>query len=127
MLRREAYFMLVWNPYQFIECLGVLPVVEEGETSHLFRVEKDGLRLELTVFQYAGDVYPDLYRDGIGEAVFKLRLLDCPGAGYVAGKDGSEQLEFAAAGSFGSRYDGAAPIPMGCRVAVNPHLRIELF
>lgn len=118
--------MLVWNQYEFVECLGVLPDVEEYETSHSFIVEKDGLRLSLTVFQYAGDVYIDLYREGVGPSVFSMRLLGCEGARYMNDKSG-EYLEFAPAKSFGSRYDGESPIPFGVRVKVNPHIRVELF
>jgi hypothetical protein len=116
----------VWNQYEFIECLGVLPAVEEYETHHSFEVEKDGLRLHLSVFQYGGDVYIDLYREGVEAAVFSVRLLESEGARYVSGK-GGEFLEFAPAKSFGTRYDGASAIPFGVRVAVNPHIRVELF
>ncbi len=118
--------MLVWNQYEFVECLGVLPEVEEYETCHSFRVERDGLRLSLTVFQYDGDVYLDLYREGVEPPVFSMRLLDCDGARYVSDK-GGEHLEFAPAKSFGKRYDGVSPIPFGVRVSANPHIRIELF
>ncbi len=72
--------MLTWNQYEFTECLEVLPEVGEYENHHTFRVEKDDLRLELTVFQYAGDVYLDLYREGAESSIFQMRLLDCPGA-----------------------------------------------
>lgn len=41
--------MMPWNKYEFIECLGVLPEIGEDETYFSFRVEKDGLRLELTI------------------------------------------------------------------------------
>lgn len=119
--------MLVWNQYEFIECLGVIPQVEEYETSHTFEIVKDGLRLCLTVDQYAGDVYLDLYREGVKQSVFSMRLLDCDGARYVSDKNGRECLEFAPAKSFGSRYDGESPIQFGVRVTVNPHIRIELF
>lgn len=119
--------MLTWNQYEFVECLGVLPEVGEYETCHTFRVWKDGLRLELTVFQFAGDVYLDLYREGVGASVFHMRLLGCPGARYVSDRNGYECLEFAPAKSFGGRYDGESPIPFGVRVSVNPHVRIELF
>ncbi|HWS87320.1 MAG TPA: hypothetical protein VN282_10165 [Pyrinomonadaceae bacterium] len=118
--------MLVWNQYEFIECLGVLPEVEEYETSHVFRVEKDGLSLLLTVFQYDGDVHLELCREGIEPPVFSMKLIGCEGARYVSGK-GAEYLEFAPAKSFGSRYDGTTPVPYGVRVGVNPHVRIELF
>jgi hypothetical protein len=120
--------MLIWNQYEFIECLEVLPAVdEEYETNHVFRVEKDGLILILTIYQYSGDVYFDLKRDGIEEPVFRMRLIDCPGARYLSTKDGKEYLEFAPSKSFGGRYDGESPIPMGVRIAVNPHIQIELF
>jgi hypothetical protein len=119
--------MLVWNVYEFIECLEVIPEVEEYETSHSFRIKKHNLRLELTIFQYAGDVYLDLYQEGLKEPIFSMRLLDCPGARYIKTKYGTEWLEFAAAKSFGNRYDGESPIPMGVRLAVNPQIKIELF
>ncbi|HEY0098181.1 MAG TPA: hypothetical protein VGB76_04420 [Pyrinomonadaceae bacterium] len=119
--------MLVWNEYEFIECLGVIPKVEEYETAHFFKVSKDGLRLELSVFQYDGDVYFDLYREGIESPVLQVRLLNCAGARYVSHKNGREMLEFAPAKSFGSRYDGVSPLPYGIRVAVTPHISIELF
>ena len=47
---------LVWDEADFIACLEVLPDIEEYGVSHIFRTEKDGLRLELTVFQFAGDI-----------------------------------------------------------------------
>jgi hypothetical protein len=119
--------MLVWNEYEFIECLGVVPEVEEYETAHHFKVLRDGLRLELSVFQYDGDVFLDLYREGIEASIFKMHLLDCAGARYVSDRNGREVLEFAPAKSFGKRYDGLSPLPYGIRLAVTPHIMIELF
>lgn len=119
--------MLVWNEYEFIECLGVVPEIEEDATAHHFKISKDGLRLELSVFQYDGDVYLDLYREGIEASIFKMHLLDCAGARYVSDKNGLETLEFAPAKSFGRRYDGLSPLAYGVRVAVSPHILIELF
>ncbi len=119
--------MLVWSQYDFIECLGVVPEVGEYEVSHSFRVERDGLRLDLTVFQDDGDVYLDLFREGVETSVFHMRLIDCPGARCVKNKGGADYVEFAPAKSFGGRYDGQSPIPLGVRVSADPHIRIELF
>ena len=120
--------MLQWDQYEFIECLEVLPEVdEEHETNHIFRVEKDGLKFILTIYQYSGDIYFDLFRDGLEEPIFTMKLLDCPAARYISTKNKSEWLEFAPSKSFGGRYDGESPIPMGARLAVKPHIRIELF
>jgi hypothetical protein len=119
--------VLLWNQYEFIECLGVLPdVTDEYEPCHAFKVEKEGLRLEVCVFEDAGDVYLDLYREGVESPVFSARLVDCEGARYVVGK-GADYLEFAPPTSYGARYDGASPMPYGVRVGVSPHIRIELF
>lgn len=43
---------LKWNEPDFIECLGVLPEVDDYETGHHFKVEKDGLILNLSIWQY---------------------------------------------------------------------------
>ena len=119
--------VLVWNMHEFVECLGVLPETDEDYTFHTFKVRKDGLRLDLTVFEYAGGVYIDLYREGVGTPAFSARLTDCEAARYVSDK-GGESLEFAPAGSLGSRrYDGAFGVPFGIRVAVTPHIKVELF
>lgn len=117
----------VWNEYEFVECLGVLPEVDgEDDSGHTFKVERDGLVLSLTVFDYAGDVYVELYREGLGAPVFSMRLLDCKGARYVSEKRG-DFIEFAPANSFFGRQDGGAALPFGFRVSVNPHIRIEPF
>ena len=43
---------LKWNEYDFIECLGVLPEKEEFFTSHYFRLVKDELLLQMTIWRY---------------------------------------------------------------------------
>ena len=43
---------LRWNEYEVIECLGVLPEKEEFSTSHYFKLAKDGLILEMTIWQH---------------------------------------------------------------------------
>jgi hypothetical protein len=115
----------VWNQFEFIECLGVLPEVDEYD-AHTFTVERDGLRLELTVSQYDGDVYLDLRREGVETPVFFMRLIGCEGARCVRDK-GGDFLEFAPAKCFGTRYDARSPAPFGFRVSVSPHIKIEPF
>ena|SRR5215212_1586746 len=116
----------VWNEYEFIECLGVLPEVSEYDDSRTFKVERDGLRLELSVSQYDGDIFLNIFREGVEPHVFFMRLTGCGGARYVRDK-GGDFIEFAPAKSFGSRYDGRTPAPFGFRVSVNPHITIEPF
>ena len=106
-------------------CLEVTPEVDEYET-HSYTVCRDDLRLELTIFQYFGDVCISLCRDGVQRPVFNMGLIDCTGVRYV-NDDRGEYLEFAPARCFGSRYDRESPIPYGIRLAVKPSIAISLF
>ena len=119
--------MLVWNEYDVIESLGVVPEIGEYESEHIFELEKDGLRLVLAIYPYSGDVYLSLYKEGIEFPVFSMKLVNCPGVRYVKHKKEVEYLEFAAAKNFNARYNGDSLISTGVRLAVNPHIRIELF
>src|SRR5438874_12602188 len=87
--------MFVWDETDFVACLEAIPEVEEYGVSHRFLVAKDGLRLELTVFRYAGDVFISLYRDEIARPIVDLRLTNCSGAAYDRGQVG-EHHDFAA-------------------------------
>lgn len=118
--------MLVWDETDFVTCLETLPVVGEYEVSHSFTVAKDGMRLELVLWQNDGDVAMRLFRDGVDDALLELTLLDCSGARYVNDKAG-ERLEFAPAKCFGSRYDGLAPLPFGVSLSVKPSIRLRMF
>jgi hypothetical protein len=93
---------MAWDKYQFIECLGVPAEIGEDDLSYSYSVEKDGMRLELTVFpnggdlHEAGDVYLDLYRDGVQDAVFKTRIMQSPGARHIKHANGWECLKISA-------------------------------
>jgi hypothetical protein len=92
-------YLLKWNKYELIECLGVLPEVGRDELSHFFRVEKDGLRLELVVFQYEADVRIEIYLQDLAAPIFQTQIMSCPSIRYVSEKNEREYLEFA--GLFG--------------------------
>ena len=118
--------MLVWDETDVLACLEVEPATDRHGISYEYAVEKDGLRLELLIRQYDGDVHFDLYRHAVERPVLSMKLLQCPGIRYVK-RTSDEYLEFAPAGCFGSRYDGEALISRGVRLWVNPSIRIELF
>lgn len=115
-----------WDVTDFISCLEVVPEVDGDDISHSFVVEKNGMRLLLTVYQYDGDIHFSLYRDGVTPPVFSMKLVECQGARYVNDKRG-EYLEFAPAGCFGMRYDGEDLIPYGVRLRVKPSISIEMY
>lgn len=61
---------LVWEPLDFISVLGVVPEVGEYETSHKYVVSQPPLRLEITLWQYDGDIELNLF-------VTPLRVPSC--------------------------------------------------
>jgi hypothetical protein len=123
---------MAWGKYEFIECLGVLPEVGEDDLSYSYRVEKNGLRLELTVFPRggdvgeAGDVYLDLFLEGIEEPILTTRIMQSPGARYIKHTNGWECLEIAAPDRNVS-FEEECVLPIGVRLRVNPQMSIEMF
>ncbi len=118
--------MFVWDETDFLECLETEPVIEEDGISLAWSVARDGLRLDLTVFQYDGDVLISLFRDGLDEPVFDLAMRDCAGARLVRHAD-REWLEIGPGNIFSGRYDGVSPLPYGVAVTVRPHIRMRFF
>src|SRR5262245_5029280 len=117
----------VWNETDFIECLSVIPEVEDGGIAHHFDARRNGLRLVLSVYQYEPAVWISLYRDESNQPLFRVSLEDSLGARLVRNRNGQDYIEFAAAKVFGSRYDGESVIPMGIRLSVDPDFNIQLF
>jgi len=123
--------MLSWDKYDFIECLGAVPEgAEDG--SFLFRVSKDGLRLEITVFPHdgsvelGGDFYIDLYREGADKPLFFTKIFQSPAARYVKYPNGWGCLEVAAP-CRNVYFEEEWMIPMGARIQVDPTISVEIF
>lgn len=118
----------VWNETDFIECLNVIPDVDDGGFAHHFVVRRNGLRLLLSVYQYEAETWISLYREESDQSLFRVVLKDAPGARLVRNRNGQDYLEFAAAKIFGDvRYDGESVIPMGIRLSVDPDFNIQFF
>ena len=118
--------MLKWNEYEFIECLGVLPEIGQDGLSHLYRVEKEGLRLDLIVFQYDADVRIEIYKQGLDAPIFQTQIISCPGVRYVSEKNGREYLDFAGLFGYLGLGEKPSPVPIAMRVMVNPQIKVEL-
>jgi len=117
---------LVWDESEFTAYMEVLPKVEEYGTEYAYIVEKDGMRLELSVYPLCGDIYITIYRSGVERPVIDFRLMDCSATKYVRDKRG-EFLEFAPAQVFGDRYQKDFVIPVGVQLSVKPSISISLF
>jgi len=46
----------IWDPLDFLSVLGVAPEVGDHETSYKYVVSQPPVRLEITLWQYGGDV-----------------------------------------------------------------------
>lgn len=117
---------LVWEPLDFLDVLGVAPEVADYETSHKYVISQPPVRLEITLWQYDGDVQLHLFVAPFEHPVVRYAMLGCPGARVVNDKRG-QFLEFAAANTFTGRYDGYSVIPYGLRVWVKPQVCLEPF
>ena len=119
--------MLVWDEVDVLAVLETEPVIETDCIWYTYCVKKDGLELKITIYQYDGDVYFELFSDGIDNSIFSMNLMDCAGVKRRFEKSG-EYLEFAPSGCFKtSRYDGEMSIPYGVRVSIKPSIKVELY
>jgi hypothetical protein len=118
--------MREWNKYELIEFFGVLPEDDEDQTHLSFNVEKDGLRLCVSFFNYAFDVYIDIFRDGVDEPVFSTKIENSAGMKYMKQANGWECLEIAAP-CRNVYFEEEWINPMGARIKVNPHIAVEMF
>lgn len=120
--------MLTWDESEVIACLEVLP--EEGQPGHgvhhTFNVRRNGLRLEVHVRQYDGDVAVAVFRDGQELPAFRHEILGCKGIRVVSER-GRAYLEIAPPDESYGRYDGCSPIPWGLRVFSKPEISVTTF
>jgi|ERR1035437_707348 hypothetical protein len=61
---------LKWRELDVVECLGVLPAFDEDDVVHKFRVERDGLLLELDICAYDSSIEIRLFRSGCDVPLF---------------------------------------------------------
>jgi hypothetical protein len=116
----------VWEPLGFIEALGVLPVANEEGTCYLYKVLRQGLTLDLTVWPLDGDVCIELTCAQQRQPLLKVNLLSCPSARVLRDKHG-QYIEFAATKAFAGRYDETSAAPYGFRLWLDPFVQVEPF
>ena len=113
---RSRISMDEWNKHELIEFFGVLPEEDDDNTYLSFTVAKDGLRLEVTFFQFVFDVYISIFREGVEGSLFSTKIEASRGVKYIKHANGWECLEIA-----------SPLLPRAVLVKVNPHISIELI
>ena len=119
--------MVQWNTYELIQFFGALFEEDSDQTYLSFKIEKEGILLYVTFFQYSSDVYLDIYRSGADEPTFSTKIEKSSGMKYVKNANGWECLEIAAPHRYHEFFEEEWIIPMGVRIRVHPQIRVEMF
>lgn len=117
--------VLEWDPVDVMACLEVEPWTEEYETEYRYQLEKDGLRLDLSVRPFGSSVEIVVHREGIERPLFSFRIMDSSGVHYVNDQRG-EYLEFGPSQVIGDFRRGYL-MPATVRLSVKPHISIEFL
>lgn len=80
---------LKWSDYQVIECLGVLPTVDEYKVDYSFKKESGGLTLELSVWPLESLVALSLFRNGYEHQFYSIWFVVRDRVRYINDKRGS--------------------------------------
>lgn len=115
---------LRFEEHEFVRFFGVVSPLDEDACSYSYELERDGLRMLLTVFPLDGGVYTSLYRDGITEPVVTSRLEGCTHSRFVT-RGTYRCLEIGRPERPTS--EPSAPITWGLRLFVEPHFGLELI
>jgi len=125
---------LKWNKTDFMECLEVIPQVEDYEVEHFYEVKKNGLVLTVTVWQHESVVFVSLRQQENPAPLVEFALFVREAARYVNDKRG-EYLEFqnciAAPSRFsyqemGDMFDTAKfKHGLTIELAIKPHIQLR--
>lgn len=108
--------------HEFVEFFSMVSPLDEEACSYTYSARRDGMELVLTVFPIAGEVYADLFREGVTQSIISSRLRDCTHSRLV--RLGAVQwLEIGR--PHVPTHEADAPLSWGLRLAIDPHLRVE--
>jgi hypothetical protein len=115
-----------WEPVDFLDFFGVIPIESEYGVSYQYLVERGGLRLELSVWPLDSDIFVKIYSSHQSEPLIALNLLDCPAARVLHDSRG-RFIEFAGGNAFNGRYDTSTAAAYGFRLRVEPYIQVEPY
>ena len=74
---------LVWNPVDFLDALEAIPTEGEYGTYFIYELERQELRLKLSVHPLEGDVSIQFFLGQQAQPVMIFSLLSCPSARVI--------------------------------------------
>ena len=120
--------MLKWNKTDIMTCLETEPETDQVGYGifYDYSVHKNGLTLKLTIWPTEGDILINLFANDIKDAIFVMKIINCPEIKYFNEND-KEWLEIAAGNCDDNRYQSDQKQTYGIRLRIKPTIQIETF
>lgn len=119
--------MFKWSELDLTEFFGVVSKFHEDANSYSFEVNRDGLRLLVTLFDLEGAVYVSILREGLPEPLFTVRRELCTHA-HVTGSTNFRRCFEAGTTKHPVTDMGIPPqLERGVRVYIEPQFQVELI
>lgn len=119
--------MLIWNDVEVMAFFEVALSYDNVCNSYTAEVNRDGLRLLVTIFDFECTVYVSIFRDGLPQPLFTVRRDLCTHAQITNGPSNGQCFE-AGSPRLPVSNMGVPPVLVrGVRVYVKPHFSVELI
>ena len=115
-----------WDPTDLLDCLEVEPSVDDDRVEYAYEVVKDGLILLVSVFQFSGEVYFSLLREGAKQTLITLKINQCLKIILKKFKH-EEYLEFSPSDQSPDIFDPQNSITKGVRVWIKPDIKLAVY
>jgi hypothetical protein len=119
--------MFKWDKTDLTEFFGEVAKFHDDACTCSFEVNRDGMRLLVTLVDFEGAVCVSIFRDGLAKPLFTVQRERCTHAHIASGTEFRPCFE-AGAPKHPVTDMGIPPtLARGVRVYVEPHFQIELI
>jgi hypothetical protein len=122
---RESCFLRIVE-HELTDFFNVVAELNEDAGSYSFSILRDGLRLDISLYQYTGEVYVDVYRDGVSDPVIRCQNQGCTHSRTIV-RGSDRWLEIGRPEHPVSEMGIEPVLVWGVRVRVDPHISMEFI
>jgi hypothetical protein len=122
---REPCFLKIVE-HELIDFFNVVAEWDEDACSYSFSILRDGLRLDISLYPYSGEVYVDVYRDGVSDPVIRCENQGCTHSRIIV-RGSYRWLEIGRPEHPVSDMGIEPVLVWGVRVRVDPHISMEFI